>query len=561
MSNLPPGIMPANGLSDLVSRSRGYKNLLPVNMRSPGILDDVNAGYSVGNFWVRPGPGYPLMICTDSTAGAAKWQIFQAGAPAPGDAISAVSSGAIALGAYGSIRMYNAYGTGPAYDLMNAAGAVITINFLTSDEIDKNAAYAAYNSGYIRCTKAYDHSGNANHVTFTYATAPTITPLNIWNNVSPLAFDGQSEGTAINRFGVIPAGVTMSTQAASVLMLASAKCTANNTNLLTLQTSGGATATLSFSNSSNQFGISYSGSGFTAAFNKILPCTPFVAGMILGASSTIAILDETSTTGGFHSAGTYAGGFLGSVNASGAGNCDIYGSLVFARALSTAEIQAGTGAFYRAYNLCPQARDVLVMDGDSITECYTPTLGPVGNRSWIRQVAEMLDRPMKVYNCGAFGQTTALRLSAFAAFQALAYNSNARNVIYQLFAGTNDLNAGSVSAATVYANFAAYRTAVKTLGANTKFSVVTTLPRSGFTTTAYTGAGGGFIEGQRVLLNQMLDANSIGADLVIDFAGDALLGAQANTSNGIFADGIHPAALAQTWEASLAASALNGLLI
>lgn len=117
--------------------------------------------------------------------------------------------------------------------------------------------------------------------------------------------------------------------------------------------------------------------------------------------------------------------------------------------------------------------------------------------------------------------------------------------------GTNDLGTDQSSATDLYSTATAYIAWAKSAGFYV--ALITILPRS----LAWTPAQ----ETQRLSYNTLVRQNAAGADAIVDWAADPLMGDGVNpTTSPYYADGLHPTVLGQNELATLDAAALKPLL-
>ena len=347
----------------------------------------------------------------------------------------------------------------------------------------------------------------------------------------------------------MPSGVAAAGNADSVFFVGRAYSTERITTSIELTNATYAQRWYQYGGSGSGIGLAYMGVSFysSGAFASL---TPQVQGWSSGSGALVVCVQTACATSG----GVYnypmAGGYLGASGATYSsgptGYIELSAVLVYARALTAAtDIPTLQQSLAAAFNLQPQIKDVVVFDGDSITEGYQSTF--LWNRA--RQSQAQFSKPARVFNKGYFGDTMAHRYSNYAGDIAPLYSSTAKNNILEIFAGTNDNDGTNTSCTAIYGNMTSYVAAAHATG--WKVIVGTMLPRNGWSGNQITEQGA---------CNTLIRANSAGADAIADYAADATMGVQANTTNtAYYADGTHPTSLGYGYLAIIEAAAVNGL--
>ena len=240
----------------------------------------------------------------------------------------------------------------------------------------------------------------------------------------------------------------------------------------------------------------------------------------------------------------------------------MYRAVFFSSEMTPAQVKSVTGALRgdavtRGVPLAPLATPSgspqLHAIGDSITAGYLDTT------SWPANLS-LANQPAYVINNWGIGGITALALAGSEPNRVAPLCSSASGPgVAILFEGTNDFMVGSPAqmsptASYVFANIASEIKALKR-GGCTVF-VGTMLSRSG----SINGGGSTYDQAKDALDALILQqAKSIGADGVVDFAAEPLIGADNASSNGtnFNPDGIHPRNVMQARMGAIASNSLN----
>jgi lysophospholipase L1-like esterase len=263
-------------------------------------------------------------------------------------------------------------------------------------------------------------------------------------------------------------------------------------------------------------------------------------------------MDRFSTTTPKQFSPAVAGGAIGQFAPfTTYGYFDLGALLIYDRALSPAEQARATAASSLSFGLAPQIRDTIEVVGDSIGEGYGSQL----NLSWPRQMIPLLHHPYVMSNASFCGITALNEQQVLnTAFFNRGFLNGAGRRIVLLNLGSNDL-AGGRQAVDIYQALAGITAAAHRSGA--KVIIGTVLPRQGL---QLFGATYGADEQQRQALNALIRANTAGAEGVIDFASDPMLGSYQNLNNErYFYDGTHPSVTGYGLMATAAANTLNRL--
>ena len=452
--------------------------------------------------------------------------------------------------AYGTKLLTRTYTAGSAIDVINpTGGATVTIAFNSLGQIDANTISNLCGSTGCRVSKVYDQGtcGTACDATqATSANQPIIQALQTTGGVPDIVFDdGLMNPPADGHLSymTLPAAVTLGANASAGLLLTRFNNnlgTANTANLISL--TGGSTALTYGQLSGNVLGTNYG----LALGTQIPALNATTGGWAFSSSYSFNFYGDKVAQGSGKGASTEAGGYLGAASAS------VYASfsaaMVWNTATSQATLLAAQIALNQLYGTTPQAKSIIVGDGDSITFGQSSTAGV----NYTRQLEALLNKPALIYNSGSPGQTLNAGLTQF--YVGNYYNPQSPVVIDNLWYGTNDLNnSGSTTAASLFAQEQQYCVKVHALGPNAKIVGITMLPRN--TNTAAQ-------ETVRTAFNALMVANA-GActfDAIADVGSDPTLGTVATASAGVLTTGVHPYTPGYAYVAQIIAAADNQLL-
>lgn len=225
--------------------------------------------------------------------------------------------------------------------------------------------------------------------------------------------------------------------------------------------------------------------------------------------------------------------------------------VVYPAALSDAEIDSITAALRTIYETqAPAPTQALFFVGDSITE----GVGAAHNRTLARQLSDALATSTLARANGIAGVTAAsLSTSIFLAGHGARWRHPGAVNVAHILAGTNDITGGA-TASTIYGYLQTLVTNAKSATGFQRTALATILPRADATwTSAY--------ETVRNDLNALIRANSAGADVVVDYAADPMIGAaSAPNDPALFStDKLHPAEGGYGVMAGVAKAALAGI--
>ena len=226
--------------------------------------------------------------------------------------------------------------------------------------------------------------------------------------------------------------------------------------------------------------------------------------------------------------------------------------VIYNSALSSANIQLAQQAAYRDNGLSPQAKNNILVFGDSEICCTGGTIPSYQKFSQAFQL--LLNDPVYLYDRGLAGETYSSGNTALAGVLPLAKVSGMNNILFDE-EGTNDI-AANAAAATVYGYQQAACTAAHSAGY--KCFIMSLLPRTGAFSNGQNSAG---FETQRQALYALdLAGWPSFADGFVDMTGDPVLGLQATANNSTyFGDNVHWTLFGQTFGAGIAARGFSGV--
>ena len=530
--------------------------------RAPAASDDATQGYAVGDEWLD-GNG-ALWTCARATAGNAVWQKLDA-APLPGDVLAV---GPVA--AYGTRRLRADY-TGVGLTIGRASDSVTqVVPFLDAGGLDTDLIDRHVIGTTSTVQTWHDQSGNARNATFetTYSgvtmTAPQVTPFASIGPNYALNYDAtitSDGGSYIRNALVMPTSVTGSNRACSVVLLHCSYHSQRYGPLIQLSAStiGNSLVWSTHENDSQRGPVLYNTNttrGFAGTYQ--FPVIPIVSGFTSAATAGggVALFAEgrKSVTGLTQCASdTWAGGLVGAnTQIAPSGEAAAFGGylgavLVYDYALTAAQFAEVGDALVREFLARPQARGVLNIMGDSISEG--------GNAAWfqghLRQMLPILSRPVQPYMHALAGSTWSARIDQIDDWQP-CYDAGAPFNLATLAWGSNDIFGGA-TLAELQEGVATYISTMQ--AANPwSFGLVTVLPRTNIT---------GGAETIRQQYNDWLRSNwqSLGAVMLVDIAADATMGAtNANLDTTLYVDGTHLTRLGHSYLAAIYATQINAFL-
>lgn len=507
--------------------------------RAPLPTDDVNAGYVAGQFWTIPGATWQ---CLRNNAGSAIWTPFFVGT-GPADLVPVASGGA----AFGMKRLTAAYGTGACIDVqLGSGGSATTINFLPNGELDIAALETVLKGATGRISKWYDQSGNANHATqSTFLAMPGIAVSNQIGGARSVVFDAGIDTSGPNVCMVLPAGVATTSVAVSIAAVTRVNSSARNAPFVQL-TNASFPYSYGVYFQSRVVQVYFGGNRPSAQSG---PTTPFVSMVASSGSANVHTVGGVESTTSGNVSQPLAGGFLGySVSFSGYGNFEAAAILIYPSTVSQANQDLLQSSLNTLFNIPSQTRNVVVFDGDSITQGFQASL----HQGYPRKLIPLLKHPATVYNLAYYGQTLANRVSLYPNEIAPLFNPAAKNNILSIWAATNDFYISGSLAPAVYASYQQYVALAQATGF--KVIVATVTPRSGGTN-AQVAPFNALVQAG---WNLPQSAGGLGADAFVDIASDPTMGVFSST---YYADTTHPDDLGYSVTTPLFATAVNGLMV
>lgn len=531
--------------------------------RNPTALDDVNRGNTIGRLWLNTSTGVFFQNASNAPA-AAVWTNLGTTSGLPVQA-SGISWTAV----FGTKALTSSWLSGHLFDVVRASDSTTqTINAIAGQP--DTATLTTFLSGTTGVvSKWYDQSGNACDATQgTAANRPGIRVIG--SQISLVGAGVVSQGTSgtgaqisfaacgsINKQATTFVSVVRQLQS-----LPRPNTSTSNTSwsLGQWDTSGAAgvlfrgtsvgtgTGAISVYDASNTTSTLLGGNGAT-------PEVDFdVLGYVGNASDRLIFQNEfTQFAGSADNANTVTGGQIGAT-VSGANyglNTEVYAFMVAgANALTSAQMRTTRMSLYSLFSIPPQyANDNIVMDGDSITAGYQAVFQNQQGYSAATQMQPLLKRPIRVTNLGLSQQNCANVNTAFSTREALYIVSGARNNIYRIANGTNDVG-GAGTAATTW-------TCMQTVIANAKAAGFNRI----ILDTMISGVGS--TDSERVNYNNLIKSNagSLGY-IVSDVGSDANMGCNGCYANATYftGDQTHPTAAGQAIIAQYDAAAINSIL-
>jgi hypothetical protein len=532
----------------------------PVDRRPPTQTDDASKGYGVGNIWVTQ--DRQVYRALRVTTGAAAWQRQPSAIALAGDIASGLAA------AFGIRKLVSAY-SGPGLQVTRTSdNAALDIGFRSDGSLDTPALDKFLLGTVGKVSVWYDQSGNGQHAT-SGTNLPNATAEDFFGSDRGVLFDHQvtfnAVGGKVKQSLVLPTSLTANSNALSVVSLASFAHVTRNSPIIELSPATGQTAAMCFGNS-YQNGVASLAARFGASWKWLAGYRPPMNAVVTGFSSSASNLqfwgeDSSSTSLSPVSGTALAGGLIGGTTLFTDGNGDpdfgynVQGALlIFSRGITASEYLAVMTSLYAHHRLCPQARDTIVVDGDSITEGAFAT----DFQSWPRRLMKMSPRPARVYNVAISGGNFASQTQAtqIARWVPQLYKANLPSLTLLFGTGSNDLQANGgtagYAATMTGTSVPAYLAAVRAAGWQAPILIATILPRSN-------------ISGQRETERQaynttirsasFLSANGLAG--VSDVAADPTFAAPgASEDAALYQDGTHLTNLGTSYDAAAQMRAL-----
>ncbi len=511
--------------------------------RAPQPGDDSTAGRAAGDLWQIPGVTYSAL---QVSTGAAAWQPVNNGRALPGDLVPT------AIAIYGTKRLISTY-TGNLIDVVRASDSTTSSIGQVNADLDVAALDAFCALTTCTVSKIYDQTGNTNHcLQATAANRPLLSPvMNIAGSRSILFWSAFTAGT-VAKSCAATLGTSVTPRITTQAWVGASRTSIQINSVFNL---GGVSAyNIGTFQSTPGLGI------LAVAGASVVPAGPHVglaSASNSGCTLTLptytdnnvsAITGVSACAAGQNTATTALTIGATTTSSTGPGEMELNAFLLYNRAMSALELTNLRASLTALYSLTPQnARDIVAVDGDSITFGLGNTLNP----SWSRQMVPLLNRPVTLYNLGVSGETAFAQQSTISARLTQVYRSTARNFVVCLLIGTNDIGGSSKTGAQTWAYVQAMAATIKGLGSNVKLLVSTITPRT-------TGVGGTTTEINN--FNTLIRAGwSSIADGLIDYAADPTMGSGAANA-ALYGDGLHPTDLGNSYMAPIAAKAVNAVL-
>ena len=419
-----------------------------VTTRDPKATDDGTAGYVAGaSFWYNASNG-KVWSCTSSATGAAVWANVTP-TQLPGD--WAVSQGVPPAAAYGMRLLYAAY-TGYCIDVVrDLDGATASFGFLANGAFDipslttflNGGAYALNVPASGSISRWYDQSGAGNHAT--QATAvymPRILPSQLIGGV-PSIISAFVDAPRTIEYLNIPTSVAFSAAAFSVFGVHRSLSAYTVGNFWQLNAATNMSLTSNVNQSSTNLSVDFASTAKTISTKQGL-LTATIAGVVVaaGTNATRLVYDEQTTAGTSAVTGSVSGGYIFAGGTAGSpptlhGNNECACLLLIPYTLTTAQQASLMASINGTFELAPQVRDTLYIDGDSIAWGNLSNLGRVPGR----KMEPYLAKPFRIISGATSGDTLLGRATKYPLLAGASgiFNSAAKNSIFLSQAATNDL--------------------------------------------------------------------------------------------------------------------------
>jgi len=524
------------------------KDRFNVSRRAPVYRDCVN--YAVGDTWQVGGV---LWTANRVTAGSrASWTTRRSVA----DSLITPTG---TLGHWWVKRVVPTY-TGPCLRIRSEATGVETdIGFDESGILDLRVIRPLIVGTRARVVTFYDQSGLGNHLTTSSNDSqPVLEPYPDETGLPRIVFETSViyKGSAVTPQVLnIPLGVA--TNSNNVYIGALVKCAHSTRDAPIIELDGTTRVALGKRRQSGiESVVAYVNNSARAVTGRLPNLGPEFLAVASATGGVRSACGDDRTDSAAVSAVALAGGrigtstnlFLDGLGNPRSGGFALYG-LIIRTAAATSIVANVFAAVCRDFNLAPQKRGVVVIDGDSITEGAFA----VQFRNWPALVSnEYSAIETRYYNVAISGGTSSSQITGQAQWLS-SFSSMADRKTAVVCFGSNDIKGGT-SAATLFANLQTYLANVQAAGFNT--IVATLLPRQGFDAAKET---------ERLAYNQMLRdqyKTTLSCVSLLDFAIEPTMGSASNVSNTTYyADGTHPTAFGLELLACYAAEVINTELI
>jgi hypothetical protein len=520
--------------------------------RAPTPKDNSSLGYDINSVWQYNGDLYQPIVAPTSTS--AVWGVNQRSTATVVDIVGVTNT----KFAGGTVAMKGGF-TGPAIDIsvtISATPTTFTINVLSTGELDNvscNAAIGQRDSGtFVTVIKIYDQSGNGNHV---LKDASFAAPFIDWDSeCGRFVITSSYDYLGVARQLRIPNTLTTNRSALSMFALGRSVNAADGNGSRILATAGdylgGAGQIAAWQPlQSGSMSVANNPAGGTQTPTTPVPfiSTICISGFTAGtAQNNYFCNDITGSKTIANASVVLTGGWIFTDTGSSAARRSpvrLFGFAICDQEVSAAKVTAIKNGFYAQFNALPQAQDRVFLIGDSRFAGAFANL----DRSFAVHLTQYLPTKPKVINLSSGGHTNALAATYSIPTAVSLYKSGVKNVAIVLL-GVNDF---MVSSLTVAQSLAALTSNVATL----KAAGMTVIVISELATTVTTGSASTLVPQLRTLIN----ANSMGADAIVDVSVYAEILAASNTA--YYPDGLHMSAGIHSLIAGATGDAVTKLLI
>ena len=468
-----------------------------------------------------------------------------AGGGGGGSYLPGVASSPLAV--YSPYKVVSGY-TGPLFQLTRVADSATLDVMPDITGAPDVSAITTFLSGatYAAVTKEYDQSGNGNDT----ASGTKLWCFNAINGVYSITHDPYLP--AGNQRFALPSSLTGTLNSVTRVSVQS-YATTNSAGIGILGPTYGGSTTLGIRAAStyqNKMGVNAGGTfkGASAARSRSQPQVTVVSS---GASNLVTYQDGVSETFTAASSNTWAGGYIGYVDATSNLGGEFYFDAIYPSSLSSGDEATLRSYLNTRFGVLTSSDTQIVWSGNSIVQGTAATFNH--NNQWYMQQA--LSKPVFISNQGVAG-AQASTIASNVAFYTAEYNGSLAHNIMIPPEATNDIDAQS-SGSIVGFGTSIFNSAIVPFvqAANTAgFDVIvpTMLPR--------VWVGDSTLKGQKDTEQQAYNtlvrnnAATYGYT-VVDYAGLAHASNPSNTT--YYADGIHPTSTLYAEMGNLLASVIN----
>jgi lysophospholipase L1-like esterase len=437
--------------------------------------------------------------------------------------------GARPAAAYGTLRLSASYG-GPAFTVVNTVTkASADIHFLPDGTLDEVGFAGFCARAECRVSRWYDQGGEGHDaVQPNPAAQPTVRLAHRAGQPLSIVWDYEATSGAPARALVLPDALSIDSGEMAVLWTGRFHNAAMVSPLIELGVDADAF----------NFGYWDAHGDFYLGTHNHLSELPGHAALTAAIGLISSSRDEGVVTNyrnqtlaqGKLPSETHRGGFIGQTAVYKAnGMMELSSLILYNRGLAPLERFVAVKALGENFSIPQQQRDTYVADGDSLTQgIATPYL-----QAYPWYMERLLPRSLIIYNAGWGGKTLGGPgglLNRYDAFTAKLFNQQARHNVISLFAGTNDLQAGTDDQS-LFRLVQQYVAAARKTGF--RVVVATIIPRASFNAKT---------EAYRVAANAMLRAHwKEFADALADLAADPVFSDPKVLSNTTVytEDGVH----------------------